>query len=763
MMQINPRKRWLLIFLLFGLPWLWACAENPAKKKEPPPPPVTFLPDTPFFQESRAEYLRHDVEGYFSETPQPPNEIFAVAVLEGRPHAGGPGGLQFYDGQSWTALLKSTPIYSLLAVDDRLYAGAEDGVFTFKGSDQNSWSIPDAGPIRALAFNPSDGKFYAGAETGLFYLNGDTFVAFSKLPAVTINDLLVDPEGAVWVASSRGLFQLQGQVVYPWTTEEYLLSEQVNGLALDEQGNLWIGTSRGLNVLTPDQTMFGYTGTQGLPYLDIRSVVYQPTGGSAGVWLGTPRGVIRYANEQWNYYAGRRWIPNDIAYDLAVDDSGGIWAATDNGLSRLAFDQFTLLEKAEYYRQINVERHNRYGLVSACDLDLPGDLNTFRLVDSDNDGLWTGMYVAALSFEYAVTGDPAVRQMADEHFAAMAFLEEVTGIPGLPARSIAPLYSKSQDPDCYPNCQWRANPDAGWDWKSDTSSDEITGHFYAYAAYYDLAAQGEQKQKVIELVWRIADYILSNDYFLIDWDGQPTTWGVWNPDYLWYWYKLPDPQERERYLGLIYPNSLEIISYMRTAYHITGDPRFLDAYNSLVYDYALADLALNAELYFPMITNHSTNELLFLSYYPLLRYEQDQTLRAKYFDSLRRSWDFVSVEHSSFFDITFGALTEGQEDFDLPAAADNLREIPLDLADWRMENSQRADVKIDLFPNRFGQKLSDTTQPPLPPDERPMMIWNGDPFVLDGGGIGTSEEAGTFWLLPYWMGRYHQFIGADGE
>ena len=27
-------------------------------------------------------------------------------------------------------------------------------------------------------------------------------------------------------------------------------------------------------------------------------------------------------------------------------------------------------------------------------------------------------------------------------------------------------------------------------------------------------------------------YIVTNDYYLIDVDGEPTTWGKWNPTYL---------------------------------------------------------------------------------------------------------------------------------------------------------------------------------------------------------------------------------------
>ena len=46
----------------------------------------------------------------------------------------------------------------------------------------------------------------------------------------------------------------------------------------------------------------------------------------------------------------------------------------------------------------------------------------------------------------------------------------------------------------------------------------------------------------------------------------------------------------------------------------------------------------------------------------------------------------------------------------------------------------------------------------LPPDERPVMKWNSNPFIVDGGGSGNGEDDGAAFLLPYWMGRYHKFV-----
>jgi hypothetical protein len=82
-----------------------------------------------------------------------------------------------------------------------------------------------------------------------------------------------------------------------------------------------------------------------------------------------------------------------------------------------------------------------------------------------------------------------------------------------------------------------------------------------------------------------------------------------------------------------------------------------------------------------------------------------------------------------------------------------LQRLPLDLVSWRVENSWRKDLPVAGALDRF-QRTETTTL--LAPDERAVMKWNGNPFVLDGGNGGRSEDDGTIFLLPYWMGRYYK-------
>ena len=46
----------------------------------------------------------------------------------------------------------------------------------------------------------------------------------------------------------------------------------------------------------------------------------------------------------------------------------------------------------------------------------------------------------------------------------------------------------------------------------------------------------------------------------------------------------------------------------------------------------------------------------------------------------------------------------------------------------------------------------------LPVENRHFGHWNTDPWDLDYGGNGNELDAGTVFLLPYYMGLYHGYI-----
>jgi hypothetical protein len=460
------------------------------------------------------------------------------------------------------------------------------------------------------------------------------------------------------------------------------------------------------------------------------------------VWIGTDHGTVRVARSRHlKYFAGQRWLPDDRVTGIGFD--GRLtWIETPKGFARIEDRGMTFEEKSRAFVERVQTRHNRWGLTADSQLMVPGDLSSNRAVSTDNDGLWTAMYVAAECFRFHVTRAPDARDNARRGMQAILRLEQITGRPGFPARSFIKPGVDIQPKDG----EWHDTPDGQWRWKGDTSSDEIVGHYFVYPIYYDLVADDAEKRTLRGTIDRITSHILDNRYQLIDVDGRRTRWGWWGPDAIW-----EDPDET----GL---RALHILSHLRVALYMTADARarakFQAAYDDLVRTHKYHLLTRNQKVMVPGHINHSDDELAFLSFYPLLRYERDAALREVYQAALERSWQIERAERNPLWNFIYAAGTDAAL-FDREESVRTLMEIPMDQIKWNVTNAHRHDVPVDPLADRFTRRQALIV---LPYDELPLWKWNANPYSLEGGSGGTSEGDGVYFLLPYWMGRYHGLI-----
>jgi len=499
-------------------------------------------------------------------------------------------------------------------------------------------------------------------------------------------------------------------------------------------------------------------GTAPLPYGDLTTGLRTPDG---TLWLGTTKGLLRLepGADRYLLFHSRRWLPDDRIDELALAGNGAIWARTPGGMVRLWQRQTTLDQKMTAIHTALRAHHIRLGMVGAIQTKTPGTTKDgYAQPSNDNDGLWTSLYVAAEAFRYGSTGEVEARKNAWQSLSAMLFLEQVTGIPGFVARSVVPA---SDDPRRYGG-QWHRSANGRWWWKGDTSSDEVDGHYFAHAIYYDLAATDEQKEKIRGLITRMTDHILDHGGFYVGPSGKPTTWGVWAPEKL---------NHDLKWIGERGLNSLEWLSHLKVAEHITGLERYTEAIKELNDRYAYDINTVRQKFIWPAnLVNHSDDELAFVAYYPLLWYERDARQRKIYLLSIERSWRIERPEHSPLFNFIYAAARQANrwkepsqrpsEAFVDPKVYDRdlciawFREVPTDMYRWSITNHDRHDLG-PLSRNRSGQVCSRFV---LPIGERPLNKWNGDPYQLDGGGDGRERDDGTFVLLPYWMGRYHRLL-----
>ena len=355
---------------------------------------------------------------------------------------------------------------------------------------------------------------------------------------------------------------------------------------------------------------------EGLPVGGLRVIAITTDG---AVWAGGNAGLVRYAAAphawtRWQYFAGRRYLPSDEVTSLAAGDAGSIWVQTSAGVSHIEFRQMTLADKALHFEKRITDRHKRHYLVADSQFSEPGNPATSHQYPNDNDGLWTAIYVAAQAFRYAATKDQTALDSARKSVEAMLRLEAITGRPGFPARS----FRHKSEPR-HNDGIWHFTSDGEWEWKADTSSDEIVGHFFAYSIVYDLAADESMKSRLSGAVSRMADHLIEHRYNLTDLHGGPTRWGRYDEAY----FETDDGRE-ERAL-----RSLELLSHLKVAYHMTGNVSYEREYRKLInesnyHKNTTTYLKLRQEL------NYSDEELAMLSYYPLFRYEKDPSLLRVY-------------------------------------------------------------------------------------------------------------------------------------
>ena len=626
-----------------------------------------------------------------------------------------------------------------LAVDDvgRLWVATCLNV-AVRDPEDGQWSTrvgeaTDTGFGAIIGVAVHQGRVVVATRKGPGLLEAGQFTSLADLypPGARLIRLQFNVDGDLWLLGGKGavLADLKAQ-----TWKAHLLPDtQVRALAETSTGELYFATSDGL-VHYPQIDAAGVPMTT--PVRDLHDIKIAPNG---ALVIASSRGVCQYQGNQWAYFNGPRWLPRNDARTVLCAEDDTVYVGTASGCARLTNRPFTLAEKYDSFEQRVRDRHLRLtGFVNNVRLSRPGDLATAEPRPSDNDGLWTGLYLAAQSYRYATTGDEQARTFARQAFLAMEWLEAVTTVPGFPTKAIV-----SADEDMSgSNIPWYPSADGKWLWKGDCSSDEIDGHMYGYSIYYDLAADDAEKDRVRTLVARIMDHILDHGYFIVGPDGERTRWGVWAPSY------LNGPWRAQ--CGL---NSLEILSALRTAHHITGEARYELAYRDLIDTHGYAENARRQKIDLPGHINHSDDELAFISYYPLIKYETDDALRGIYLDSLQHAWQIERPERNPLWNFIHGALT--QQPHDIEEAVRTLREIPMDLVNWPVENSHRLDIALDAERGRFGELQSAEV---LPYSELPISKWNGNPYRVDNPTDGTDEDDGTYYVLPYWMGRYYGYI-----
>ncbi len=532
------------------------------------------------------------------------------------------------------------------------------------------------------------------------------------------------------------------------SAESIFTGEGFTCLSADAE-HIYLGTSAGYLVLSARTFAVTTPLFSELPVREITAI----SAVNGHLWFGSALGAFMLREDGgFNYYYGERWLPSNEVTRITAGPENNVMILTSKGVGDIRFESMTLAEKAMRYENQVRQRHIRYGF--NCDVVAlsNGDLSTFEMGQRDSDNLWTSMYLVSQLFRYKVTGEEEARLNFMESFDAMERLFEITGMDGYFARGFERhgYYKISGGTGGKPT-GWVQASDAAWDWRGTTSSDQTVGQMFSLTLLAELT-EGEVRARAINLMDRLMTNIIHNDWYLIDFDGKPTLWGKWNPEYV---NGFPESVgDRKLY-------SSNIVGFLQAAHHFTGKELYKEKAEELMQEHGYLEnlmrpfseigTAEGAGDWAAMLSkswNHSDDEMYFLAYWCLYPYAFNDGLKEQYREAIREHWEAERPEKNSLWNLCY-AMT-GAGSFDLDEAAWHLREFPLDMIEWKVVNSHRNDIR-PVAPNFRGQTISEV----LPPDERPELKHNRNLFTLDRESNGISElSAGDSFLLPYWMGRY---------
>lgn len=338
-----------------------------------------------------------------------------------------------------------------------------------------------------------------------------------------------------------------------------------------------------------------------------------------------------------------------------------------------------------------------------------------------DSAIWTGHYLAAEAFRYQVTRSPEALANAWRALQGIRSLIDITGT-GVLARALVPADSPYataiQQEEGGHGIYYNRLGDRLYFWIGNTSRDQYSGLMFGWSAAYEMIDDTSMRDFIRADVTRTLNYLLARNWNVFMPDGGISTTFLHRPD--------------------------QQLSFLQVGRKI--NPRAFD----WIYSFyrSLYSSSVIIPIYFDNLDDHNHYfkfNLNYINLYNLLRLEDSSSpYKRRYMDAyetLRRTTEQHGNAHFNMLDRALRG-ENGNRDAQTITLLDSWLQRP------------RRDYWIDLRGEYFpcdGDRSCST----IFVDRRVNtdFLWQRSPFLLFGGGIGTTETTSIDYILPYWMAR----------
>ncbi|GHT58761.1 hybrid sensor histidine kinase/response regulator [Bacteroidia bacterium] len=239
--------------------------------------------------------------------------------------------------------LKNKPVWGICADDEQqLWMGSENEfavsqnfkvkqifdlpesntqIFTVKRDREKMLWMGLYGNI--LKFNPQTGRF---ERISLDISNVNDFITFFE-----------DVDGKMWIGANDGLYSCtEGLIGKEDAINNQLSDRMIYSILRDRQGKLWVGTfGKGIFVFDKDNKLVIELNNETGFCSNAINHLYMDSSG--GIWAATRNGV-GYFNDsanpaQFELYDDKQELADSHVRAIQEDNAGNIWFSTDNGVS----------------------------------------------------------------------------------------------------------------------------------------------------------------------------------------------------------------------------------------------------------------------------------------------------------------------------------------------------------------------------------------------------------------------------------------------
>lgn len=222
--------------------------------------------------------------------------------------------------------------------------------------------------------------------------SGYNLTHLDNLGASNLNKIVVDNEGNKWIyVLNQGLLRYDGSQSEIYTpANSPLPSATINDMMVDSKGVLWVATDKGLSTF--DGSFWGLFSSSNSD-LSSDTIISVTEDGNGKIWAVCdlwPDEIFQLEDDQW---AKKDYLINCSfnlsAENIIVDSLDNIWLAAYNGIYKIDDNQIEFWEKNLY----SLGRHDTYKLNTCEALTSTTDsplhyLDLSGITEGENSEIW---------------------------------------------------------------------------------------------------------------------------------------------------------------------------------------------------------------------------------------------------------------------------------------------------------------------------------------------------------------------------------------